>query len=167
MTDVNLPVGEIISRGVNIREIDVKKLIEGFYEKEFSGYMITALEGFDGLEEGVLLFKAGSLNAAFYEYDLHGVTVFGDIAISHIFNSLAAPSSVADIVSLSDQQVDLITAFNEKSRLARKVAKNDIPRLMPKAYSADLAKSVLSQYVKKEESKKDIFKKFGLTSLGE
>ncbi len=164
---MNLPVGEIISKGVNIREIDVRKLIEGFYEKEFSGYLITALEGFDGVEEGVLLFKAGALNAAFYEYDLHGVTVFGDTSVLHVFNSLAAQFIIGDIVSLSDQQVDLITAFNDKSRLAKAVTKNDIQRLIPKAYSPELAKGVLSQYVKKEESKKDIFKKFGLTSLGE
>ncbi len=164
---LNLPVGEIISKGINLREIDVKKLIEGFYEKEFSGYLIVTLEGFDGLEEGVLLFKAGALNAAFYEYDLYGVTVFGDVAVSHFFNCLASPYLVGDIVSLSDQQVDLITAFNDKSRLGKTVAKNDFQRLIPKAYSAEFAKSVLSQYVRKEESKKDIFKKFGLTSLGE
>lgn len=164
---LNLPVGEIISKGVNIREIDAKKLIEGFYEKEFSGYLIVTLEGFDGLEEGVLLFKAGVLHAVFYEYDLYGVTVFGDASVPHFFNCLAAPYLVGDIVSLSDQQVDLITAFNDKSRLAKTVGKNDLQRLIPKAYSTELAKSVLSQYVKKEESKKDIFKKFGLTTLGE
>ncbi len=164
---MNLPVGEIISKGVSMREIDVRKLLEGFYEKEFSGYLIVTLEGFDGIEEGVLLFKGGSLDAAFYEYDLHGVTVFADAAVPHVFNSLAAPYVVGDIVSLSDQQVDLITAFNEKSKLARAVQKGDIQRLIPKAYSAEFAKSVLSQYVKKEESKKEIFKKFGLSSLGE
>lgn len=164
---MNLPVGEIISKGVNLREIDVRKLIEGFYEKEFSGYLITALEGFDGIEEGVLLFKAGVLSAAFYEYGLHGVTVFGDLGVLHMFNSLAAPFIIGDIVSLSDQQVDLITAFNEKSKIARAVTKNDIQKLIPKAFSPEPAKGVLSQFVKKEESKKDIFKKFGLTALGE
>ncbi|VVC00594.1 Uncharacterised protein [uncultured archaeon] len=164
---MNLPVGDLISRGVNLREIDIKKLIDGFYEKSFSGYLIVTLEGFDGIEEGVLIFKEGTLNAAFYEYDLYGITVFGDSAIPHIFNSLVAPYLIGDIIALSDQQVDLIAAFNEKSRLAKPVQRNDVARLIPKSYSTDLAKSMLGQYLKKEDSKKEIFKKFGLTSLGE
>lgn len=164
---MNLPVGDIISKGVNIREIDARKLIEGFYDKNFSGYIIATLEGFDGLEEGVLLFKEGFLAAALYEYDLYGVTVFGDGAVLHFFNALGAQYIVGDIVSLTNQQVDLITAFNDKSRLSRLVSKNDVSRLVPRAYSTELAKGVLSQFVKKEDSKKDIFKKFGLSSLGE
>lgn len=164
---LNLPVGEVISKGMNLREIDARKLLDGFYEKEFSGYLIITLEGFDGVEEGVVIFKEGSLTAAVYEYDLYGVTVFGDAAVNHFFNALAAQYIVGDVVSLSNQQVDLIIAFNEKSKLNRSVSKADIPKLMQRLFSTAPAKSVLGQYVKKEESKRDIFKKFGLAGLGE
>ncbi|HLC79322.1 MAG TPA: DUF2226 domain-containing protein [archaeon] len=164
---MNLPVGEVISRGLNLREMDVKRLVEGFYDKGFSGYVVITLEGYDGLEEGVLIFKEGGMLAAMYEYDLHGFTVFGDQALPQVFNSFAAEYVVGDIVSLSNQQVDLVTAFNDKSKLLRVVNKSDIGRLIPKIYSAEFAKSVLREVVKKDESKSDLFKKLGLSGLGE
>ncbi|MEK6958007.1 MAG: hypothetical protein AABW99_03450 [archaeon] len=163
---MNLPVGEVISRGVNLKDVDAKRLIESFYDKKFSGYLVATLRGYDGLEEGVLLFKEGSLAASLFEYDFYGVTIFGDAAIPQVFNSFAATYVVADVVYLSNQQVDLVTAFNDKSRLTKEIKKSDVGRLIPNAYSADFAKQTLSQVVDKKESKKDIFKKLGLGGLG-
>ena len=164
---MNLPVGEVISRDLNLREMDIRRLLEGFFDKRFSGYIVATIDGFDGLEEGVLIFKEGALLASLYEYDLHGITVFGDTALPHVFNSFAAVYVVADIVSLSNQQVELVTAFNDKSKLLKIVSRGDVGRMIPKVYSSEYAKSVLTDVVKKEESKVDIFKKLGLSGLGE
>ena len=164
---MNLPVGEVITRGVNLNEIDIRRLLEGFYDKNFSGYLVVSLEGFDGIEEGLLLFKGGSIVAAFYEYDLYGITVFGDSAIKHVFNSFAAEYVVGDVISLSNQQVDLVTAFNDKSKVSESIPKNQVAKLIPKIFSHELAKGVLSEIVKESESKKDIFKKLGLSKLGQ
>jgi len=164
---VNLPVGEVISRDLNLREMDVKRLVEGFFDKRFSGYLVATIDGYDGVEEGVLIFKEGSLIAALYEYDLHGITVFGTAALPHVFNSFAAVYVVADIVSLTNQQVELVTAFNDKSKLSKAVGRGEVGRLIPKVYSHEYAKAVLTDVVKKEESKVDIFKKLGLSGLGE
>ncbi|MBI4210704.1 MAG: hypothetical protein HY544_04335 [Candidatus Diapherotrites archaeon] len=164
---MNLPVGEVISSGVSLREIDVRRLVEGFYEKGFSGYIVDTIEGFDGIEEGALLFRDGSMTAAIYDYDLYDLTVFGDAAVVHVFNSFAAEYVVADIVSLTNQQVDLVTAFNDKSKLLKAVQKQDVARLIPKIYTTEHARSVLKEAVKKTESKSDVFKKLGLSGLGE
>ncbi len=164
---MNMPVGEVISRNLNLREMDLRRLLEGFFDNKFSGYMVNTADGYDGLEEGILIFREGTLLAALYEYDLHGITVFGDSALAHVFNSFAAVYVVADIVSLTNQQVDLVTAFNDKSKLQKNVSKGDIGRLIPKVYSAEYARGVLTDVVKKEESKVDIFKKLGLSGLGE
>lgn len=164
---MNLPVGEVISRGLNLREMDVKRLIEGFYDKRFSGYLVSTSEGYDGIEEGVLIFKEGAMLSVLYEYDLHGITVFGDSALPHVFNSFVAEFVVGDIVSLSNQQVDLVTAFNDKSKLAKAVARNEVGRLIPRVYSVEYARNVLRELVKKDESKADIFKKLGLSGLGD
>ncbi len=164
---MNLPVGEVVSREMNLREMDAKRLLEGFFDKKFSGYLVNTLEGFDGIEEGVLIFRDGELIASLFEYELHGITIFGDAAIPHVFNSFAAVYVIADIISLSNQQVDLVTAFNDKSKLLKQISRNDVGRLIPKAYSGEYAKSVLTNIVKKEESKVDIFKKLGLSGLGE
>jgi hypothetical protein len=164
---MNLPVGDIIGRGINLKEVDIRKLIEGFYDKGFSGYLVASLYGFDSVEEGVLLFKDGLLIAAIYEYEFYGITIFGDVALPHIFNSFAADFIVADIVSLSNQQIDLVTAFNDKAKLNKVLQKGDVGRLMVKAFSKDLAKSVLSNLVSSAEDKAEIFKKLGLAGLGE
>lgn len=167
MIAVNLPVGDIISKGLNLKEIDVRRLVEGLYEKAFSGYLVATLYGFDGVEEGILLFKDGALIAAIYEYELYGITVFGDSAVPHVFNSYAADFIVADIVALSNQQVDLVTAFNDKSKLQKPVQKGDVSRLMAKTFSKELARSVLTHIVSSTEDKAGIFKKLGLAGLGE
>ena len=164
---MNLPVGEVVSRDLILREMDIRRLVEGFFDKKFSGYIIDTCEGYDGIEEGVLIFKDGELIASLFEYEFHGITVFGDTAIPHVFNSFAAVYVVADIVSLSNQQVDLVTAFNDKSKLLKPVSRGEIGRLIPKVYSGEYAKAVLTNVVKKEETKVDIFKKLGLSGLGE
>ncbi len=164
---VNLPVGEVLSQGVDFNGVDARKLVESFYEKKFSGYLVMTLQGVKGVEEGILLFKEGSLVAAFYEYCLPGITVFGDASVPHVFNSFAGEFVAADIVSLSNQQVDLVTAFNDKSKLNKPVSKGDIPKMIPKVYSTKFAEGVLSQVDPGNSSKKDLFKKLGLSGLGD
>ncbi|HZX34604.1 MAG TPA: DUF2226 domain-containing protein [archaeon] len=162
---MNLPIGEVVSQGINLKEVDGRRLVETFYDKNFSGYLVSTIEGFDGLEEGILLFKEGALAAAFYEYDFYGITVFGDSAVPQVFNSFAAKHVVADVVSLSNQQVDLVTAFNEKGKVSKNFSKSDVSRLIPRAFSEEFARNTLSEVVKEKESKKDIFKKLGLGGL--
>ncbi|MAG18136.1 MAG: hypothetical protein CL944_01540 [Candidatus Diapherotrites archaeon] len=164
---MNLPVGEVISQGVNFKEVDSKRLVQSLYEKNFSGYVIVAVEGYDGLEEGMLLFKQGKMVGAYHEYDLHGITVFGDDSITHVFNSFAAEYVVGDLVSLSNQQVDLVTAFNDKTKLEAPISKADIQKLIPKVYSSELAKNILSEVVQEKDNRKDVFKKLGLSGLGD
>ena len=164
---MNLPIGEMLSRGVNFKEVDGKKLVEGFFDKKFSGYLVVTLEGIDGIEEGIILFKEGRIVGAFYDYDLEGITVFGDTSIPHVFNSFAAEHVVADIVSLSNQQVDLVTAFNDKSKLEKPINRGQIRKLIPKVFSNQPAQSVLSEISSEKDSRKDIFKKLGLTGLGD
>ncbi|MCR4335466.1 MAG: hypothetical protein NUV57_02925 [archaeon] len=164
---MNLPVGEIISQGVNFNEVDSKRLVQSLFEKNFSGYLIVAAEGYDGLEEGMLLFKQGSLVGAYCEYDLHGITIFGDDSIIHVFNSFAASFVIGDLVSLSNQQVDLVTAFNDKAKLDSPISKENISKLVPKVYSKELVESILSAVVHEKDNRKDVFKKLGLSGLGD
>jgi len=164
---MNLPVGEVISKGVDFREVDAKRLVQSFYDKSFSGYLVVTLEGYDGLEEGMVLFKDGVMAGAYYEYDLHGITVFGDQSVPHVFNSFAAEFVVGDIVSLSNQQVDLVTAFNDKAKIEVPVNKDDVMKLTPKVYSSQFAEGILINVIEKKASKKDVFKKLGLTELGD
>jgi len=163
---MNLPIGEVISRGVNLKEIDVIRLISGLVKKKFSGYIVATLEGVKGLEEGILIFKSGVLTAAFYEYSLFGITVFGDSALPHVFNSFAGEYLIGDIVSLSNQQADLVTAFHDKAKVEGVVSEKEISRLIPRVFSEKFSQSVLNKVVESKETKDDVFKKLGLSKLG-
>ncbi|AJF60815.1 MAG: hypothetical protein J4224_01280 [Candidatus Diapherotrites archaeon] len=162
---MNLPVGDIIKQGIKLKEFD-SRIIESFYDKEFSGYLVASIEGYAGIEEGALLFKKGLLIGAFYEYLNYGITVHGNQAVQQVFNSLAAEYGVIDVISLTNQQADLITAFNDKIKLTVNVGKKDVRKLSRSFYSNEFAEKVLSKVLEKHESRKNVFKKLGLTDLG-
>lgn len=162
---MNLPVGEIISQGLNLKEIDTKKLLEGFCEKSFSGYFIATLNGVSGIEEGALIFKDGRIVASFYEYGMYKVTIFGNESLEHVFNSFAAEYCIADVVSLSNQQVDLVTAFNDKAKLETPLQKGDIGKMVQKSFSKELGQKVANESIEKND-KAEIYKKLGLSELG-
>lgn len=162
---MNLPVGELIEEGIELSSINPKQKLEELADKIFSGYIVTLIEGFDGLEEGVLIFKKGILIAAAHEYCKYGITVFGDVSLEQVTNAMRAKYGVSDLISLTVQQADLVTAFNDKLRLTRDYSKGDLAKIIPKKYSTSPAEKTLSQVLKKEESKHDLLKRFGLGGI--
>ncbi len=164
---MNLPVGEAVKQSVALKDFNYRKEIEGFFNSGFSGYLVTTVEGFDGIEEGVLLFKEATLVGALYEYTNYGITVFGDIALPQVLNGLVADYGVVDVYRLTNQQVDLVTAFNDKVKLSRTVGKRDITKYFKKKFSSEYAEKTLSDVLKKYESRESIFKKLGLSGLKE
>ena len=84
---MNLPVSEVIEQGTKTIDFNYRKKAEGLMLKEFSGYIVSTTDGFDGIEEGVLILRKGYIVAALYEILNYGITVFGDSSIKHIANS--------------------------------------------------------------------------------
>jgi len=164
---MNLPVGEAIEQGIKLSEFDEKATLEMLTGKMFSGYVIVTIEGFKGLEEGVLLLKKGNIVGAMYEYMKHEITVLGDPSVSRVFNAFAAKDGIAEIYSLSTQQVDLVTAFNDKIKTSKEIGKRDISRYLIKSYDTTFAEKTLAEVVSEQESKKDVFKRLGLAGLGD
>ncbi len=163
---MNLPVGEVKEEGLHLSEFNARAKVEALAESSFSGYVAATIEGYAGLEEGVLLFKKGQMVASAYEYLKYGITVFGDAALPQFFNALAAKFGAVDVVALTAQQADLITAFNDKMRLTGSFGSKDVPRLVAKAYTPEYARQVLSEVLRAGETKQEILKRLGLGSLG-
>lgn len=164
---MNLPVGEMVKQAVNLKDFDYRKEMANLFDKGFSGYLVTTIEGFDGIEEGVLLLKKGDLVGTLYEYTNYAITIFGDIALPQVFNGLAADYGVIDVCALTNQQVDLVTAFNDKVKLSKPVNKKGIAKYFRNKFSTEYAEKALSEVLEKYESRKSIFKKFGLSELEE
>lgn len=162
---MNLPVGPIIEQGIGFGPGAFKQKVLSMAQEQFSGYIALTIEGYDGLEDGVLIFKSGILVASIYEYLKHGILVMGDLAIPQVFNASGAKSHIADIIALTNSQVDLILAFNEKSGLSKAYSAKDINELSVSEYSSAYAERILAEALKKEPSKYEVLKRLGLSEM--
>ncbi|MBU0661853.1 MAG: DUF2226 domain-containing protein [Candidatus Diapherotrites archaeon] len=163
---MNLPVGESVAEGVGLREFDAKGVINSLFDKLFSGYLVVTIDGYDGMEEGVLLFKKGVLIASIYEYMNYDIVVFGEPALMQSFNALVAEFGAVDIYALSNHQVSLVGMFSEKIILPNPILKRDSGRLYVKEFTNQYAKQVLAEVIKTHESREAVFKRIGLSRLG-
>lgn len=166
---MNLPVSDIVMLGKKTMELDYKKEIGVLMDKQFTGYFVVTVDGFDGIEEGVLVLRNGLAYACIYEILNYGATVFGDAAAKHVFNAFVNPKGIIDVCGLSNQQVDLIGAFNDKLKFQKPLAKKDLSRLFASKHNSEFSKEILSEIVsaqEKEAPKESVLKRFGLGSLG-
>ena len=161
---MDLPLGTPLREGLKTGESDLLQIINNMNEKAFSGYIICTLENQKGMEQGVLLFKKGSIAGAYYEFTTHGVQVSGDSAVRLVFNSFLASKGIIDINSLTTQQIDLITAFQEKILVTDAIDTKKLNKLYPKEYNYELAR----EYVKTqadESTRLDLFRQRGLLGV--
>lgn len=164
---MNLPVGKVIEQGLDLSELAVRELLESFMGRGFSGYVVNTIAGYSGIEEGMILFRSGVSAGAYFEYFSLGKVFFGDYSLQQVFNSFAAEKGVVDIVGLSIPQVDLITAFNENIRLSVNLDKRSFSKYFTKSYSNDFSLQALRAGASEGHDNKAIFKKLGLSGLGE
>lgn len=166
---MNLPSGNIAKQGLALKENDLKKTVQGLMEERFSGYLVLAIEGFDGFEEATLLFKKGFGVACVYEYLKFDITVISDLALAHCFNAAGASYGIIDIIQLSDLQVDMSIAFDEKIKLSTAFDKRGLDRFSVGKFDDSFAQKTLEEAVSSKQqhefSKKDLFKKFGLGEM--
>ena len=80
---MNLPVGEVLQQAISIKEINTKDLVISLLEKKFSGYAVITTDGFDGIEDGAIIFREGLAVAAFYTYDNFSISIYGNTAFPH------------------------------------------------------------------------------------
>jgi len=163
---MDLPLGTPLREGLKTGESDLLQIINNMNEKAFSGYIICTLENQKGMEQGILLFKKGAIAGSYYEFTTHGVQVSGDSAVRLVFNSFLASKGIIDINSLTTQQIDLITAFQEKILISEKIDARKLEKIFPKAFNPQM----IFQYVKPEQDETtrfEIFKRTGLVGVEE
>ncbi len=163
---MNLPVGEVLQQGIAVEEIDTKPLTLSLLDKRFSRHVAVTIDGFDGIEEAVVMFKEGFMVGSFYTYDNFNISVFGNSALQQAMNALVAERGIIDIVALSNQQIDLVIAFHDKVKVTVAIDKRQLEKIFPKGFSQEFAKKVLGGVVKQAESGKSGFKRLCLSELG-
>lgn len=162
---MNLPVGSVEKQGLKLEETDLVKKIAEYLKEKFVGYLVLTIEGFDGVEEGLLFLKNGQAIGAIYEFTKYGKIIYGEEALPVVINAGAAEKGVIDICALTSQQLDLVLAFNDKILLKKNRSAKDIHGLKPRAFDDSHAKKHLAGLLEKEASKLEILRKFGLGKI--
>lgn len=143
---MNFPVGAVLFKGEV--PFDLVLTVQKLSEKKFNGYLILTVRG-HFIEEGVLFFRDGEINASIVECLAIGSTIKGTEALDYFFNQTKG-LGFYQCVELTRSQVDLITAFDEKL-LASKIVLKDLPKMIPIAFlpkfeRTDEKKSALEAY---------------------
>lgn len=163
---MDMPIGTSLRSGLKTRESNMLQVVSNMLSKGFTGYVICTVENLGGIEQGFLIFKKGEVSGAYYEFITHSVEVSGNPAIRLVLNSFLSPNGVIDINSLTAQQIDLITAFQEKILVSEAIDTRKLQKIYPRAFNKELSR----EYVKNQEegaSRFEIFKRTGLLGVEE
>lgn len=149
---MNFPVGEVIAKAY--LPVNFETVFNGLQRINFNGYVIQTIRG-NSIEEGVMFFRDGQLNACLIEC-LGSDKVFkGEEAIPYFFNQTRGVGFF-QTVSLSRSQVDLVVAFDEKLILKNKITLKDLPKLIPNSFVDKFELSINTE---------NVLEKYGLNAL--
>lgn len=112
---MNLPHGTPVKTGIDVASVDFLALLRELQTKMFNGYLAITVKGGNGIEEGLMIFDNGKIVATAYDYFRYAKTVLGDQAFYRVLNASTAKHGVIDLYQLSNEQVQLILAFNEQA----------------------------------------------------
>jgi hypothetical protein len=158
---MNLPSGTPVKTSVDVAEVDFPGLLQELRRKIFNGYLCITIQGTGGVEDGTLVFDAGKVVASFYEYFRYNKTVMGDKAFVRVMNASAAKIGVIDIYQLTNEQVQLILAFNEQAISIP--SERDLRAVKAEAFNADYEGEVKE---KELEKRSDLLKRLKIGEIG-
>lgn len=162
---MDLPLGMPLQQNLKTANADMLNIMLELMGKQFTGYIIVTINGFDGIEEGAILFRKGAIIGAGYEFMKYGVTIEGNNAFEIVLNAFRAKHGIIDIYSLTTQHMDLLTAFHEKMLMSLQIEPKNLKKIYPKEFSDKYAKEVIKQ--QKEVTKYDLFRKAGIAGITE
>ncbi|MBS3060830.1 MAG: hypothetical protein J4432_04975 [DPANN group archaeon] len=161
---MNIAAGTELETGKQIGSFDAKSYITRLMADSFSGYLCATVEEKHGFEEGILLFNAGQLTLAEYEYFHFSRVYKGKEALDRALNALTANSGIMDTYSLTSQETQLAMSLNAESIIPQIITVRDFK--MPQAFSRTYEEQLLEQ--KQEEfGKQQLLKKMGITKRRE
>lgn len=162
---MNLPVGVLKRQTVALNSLDIAKEFESLSDAGFSGYAVATIQGADGMDEALVLFNDGLIVGTVYTYCKYDFELKGPEAVDPCFNGLAAKQGVVDVNALSHQQVELVLAFNDKVKLSAPIQKRQFRSLFKASFDESASMRLLAKVKRSEESRGDLFKRFGLGGL--
>jgi len=140
-------------------------LLHDLHRRSFNGYVAWLGRGYDGLEEGILLFSRGDIVAASYEHLKYDYVIDGKDALEPAANVLVSKCPVYSVVALTIPKINLVLAFNEKAGLPAAITPKDFLELVPESYSDRWVKSIIKTLPPEDIDRIRILAKYGLTGV--
>lgn len=162
---MNLPAGEVVTDAAPVEPKAFSDLLQDLGKRSFNGYVAWLGRGYDGLEEGVVLFSDGKIVAASYEHLKYDHIIDGKDALEPAANVVMSKHPVYSVVSLTAPKINLVLAFNEKAKLPKPISPKDFVGLIPKAYSDQWVKSVIKTLSQQDIDRIRLLAKYGLTGV--
>lgn len=158
---MNLPSGIALKTNLDVAAVDFAALLAELEKRKFNGYACLCSAGNSGFEEGTLVFDDGKPVASIYEYYAFKKTFFGEQAFKRIANASCAATGVLDLFELSNEQVRLVLAFNERA-----IHVPDVKAIFSQkmVFSAALEEEAKSSML--PATKSELLKKYGLVDAG-
>lgn len=154
-----------MEKGIEAKDFSLEKRLSELSGEHFSGYIVLTIEGYSGIEEGVILLRNGEMTGSVFEFVKFGEKVFSEDALRLTANASKAQHGIVDVIELSRQQAELVIAFSDKMAFNRPLQPKDLSRVLPSSYDTELIKKFVGDRLRKEESRFDVLRKLGLKEL--
>ncbi len=158
---MNLPAGSVVKTDVDVASVDFLGLLKELKSKVFNGYLCIAVKGKTGFEEGVVVFDNGKVEAVAYDYLAFNKSVVGSKALARVVNASSAKQGVIDLFQLTNEQVQLIIAFNEQAIVVPN--EDELKRLKTEVFSNSFEEEITGG--KEAETEKDLLKKYKVSGV--
>ena len=162
---MNVPAGEVVTDAAPLEPKAFSALLQDLSRQSFNGYVAWLGRGYDGLEDGLLLFAKGSIVAASYEHLKYGHVIDGKDALGPAANVLVSTHPVYSVVSLTIPKINLVLAFNEKAGLSTAISPEDFAGLIPESYSDQWVKGIIKTLSQEDIDRIRLLSKYGLTGV--
>ncbi len=159
---LNFPVGEAAFSLVPLTQFSSDRVFE-LQKQRFSGYIVATVDGFSGLEEGLLFLLEGKVVGCAYSLEYLDVVSFGSLGLAQFFNGLAAKHGIVDVYTLSKQQVELILALEDKIAVDEPLT--GLKSLVVSKYNPETVKKSIPKTSEADSHRFEVLKKFELGEL--
>ncbi|MBI5884947.1 DUF2226 domain-containing protein, partial [archaeon] len=148
---------------------EFRQLLQQLMQEGFNGYIVLMVQGLQGIEEGILVFKNGQPVGCYHELMKLNHVFYSDRALNAFLNASAARKGIIDVFRLDLQQVDLVLSFNEKIKLSEAM-KSEFPKkineLPLKEFSSSFIQEALQALPAEDKlTKTELMKKLGLEGM--
>lgn len=164
---MDLPTGTPIREGMEMTNVDFRKLFAAFRDHGLTGYLVLDIMTNNGIEEGTLLFSGGDVIGAEYDYVAKGKVLKGDEALSFVMNACMGDGRF-DVVQITAEEFISTREGNRECVMKYKPTDAEVMGMLPDTFSEQrleekAVKVAPVAIAKGTVSREEVLKKYNIT----